>query len=320
MSTQLFVEQHRSGLRETLHPVHAVLHDGEKVRWQVGEDLSCFWRSGCKALQLTTSLLQLPPETLTWLKDEDLAIGGSSHSGEPDHVTRVRRLLKHFGLKPKELRCGGHAPMHAESARKLVRRGEKFTAIHNNCSGKHTFMLAAAAAKGWDRDYRPPEHPLQVENLRRLTEWSGHAPGMATDGCGVPTFHQPLSAMARTFQRLSAEMGDPGSLPGRIGRAMSQFPELTSGRGRLDRWVVRTAKEPLAVKVGAEGLFCIALPERKEGLVVKVGSGNSDAIGVAVATVMEHLYPGILGGEMPPEATLKNVVGNVVGERRGLWT
>lgn len=289
------------------------------MRWATGPDLASFWRSGCKPMQLITSLEQLPPALVAALDDEDLAVGAASHSGQPVHVERVTALLARFGLDEAGLRCGAHWPMHEPSTHALLRVGQPCRAIHNNCSGKHTFMLAAATARGWDPDYLPLAHPLQQANLARLTAWMEHLPGTAVDGCGVPTFHAPLSAQARAFSRLAEAMATGEGLAARVGQAMARHPLYTSGEGRLDLRVVQGSTEPLAVKVGAEGLFCIARPDRRQGIAVKVHTGNGDALAVAVRAVLDEVAPGLLAPVDWPFAEVRNVVGRVVGERRAVW-
>jgi L-asparaginase II len=69
--------------------------------------------------------------------------------------------------------------------------------------------------------------------------------------------------------------------------------------------------------VGAEGLFCIALPERREGLAIKVHTGNADALAVAVHAVL--LQHGVRLEAPWPWATVSNVRGAIVGERRAVW-
>jgi L-asparaginase II len=310
----LEVRQVRGGLVETTHAVSAVVHDGERATWSVGPDLASFWRSACKALQLTTSLECLDADLADALPEEDLAVGASSHSGQPMHIARVEALLARFGLDASGLRCGAHWPMHEPSARALP----SISAVHNNCSGKHTFMLAAAISQSWDPDYLPPEHPLQARNRARIEEWSGCRAGVAVDGCGVPTFHHPLSAQARAIARLAHEMR-AGSLAGRVGWAMARHPDLVSGTGRLDLLVVRQSREPMAVKVGAEGLFTIAMPESGIGIAVKVHTGNNDALAVAVRAVLDEVAPGVMQGDWPWHV-VKNVARRAVGQRLAAWT
>lgn len=309
----------RGGLAETAHPVSAALVRGDRVEWSVGPDIEGFWRSSSKPMQLLTSLEALPADAVAALADEDLAIGAASHSGQPVHVARVAAVLDRFGLDEADLRCGAHWPMHEASARALAVQAGACRAIHNNCSGKHAFMLAAARARGWSPDYLPLAHPLQQANLARIAEWMAHLPPTAVDGCGVPTFHGPLSAMARAWGRLAAAMADGDGLAGRIGWAMHRHPELVSGEDRLDLAVVRGAREPLAVKIGAEGLFCIARPAARQALAVKVHTGNGDALAVAVRAVLDAVAPGLLAPEAWPWATVRNVAGLAVGERRAEW-
>ncbi|MEZ4251106.1 MAG: asparaginase [Polyangiales bacterium] len=55
-------------------------------------------------------------------------------------------------------------PADARAERgQILREGGRFLSLHNNCSGKHTFIRAATcgARQGWAPDYRDPEHPLQ---------------------------------------------------------------------------------------------------------------------------------------------------------------
>jgi L-asparaginase II len=186
--------------------------------------------------------------------------------------------------------------------------------LHNNCSGKHTFMLAACAAQHWARDYRPLEHPLQQKNRALLESLGGAKLGVGVDGCSVPTFFAPLSAMARTWAALASAVKRDDGVLGRIGHAMHAQPFFVSGSERLDLLVTQRASEPLTVKVGAEGLFCVARLTRGQGLAVKVHSGNADALAVAVKHVLDAV--GVrLSGDWP-WTQVRNVRDVVVGERR----
>jgi L-asparaginase II len=311
---QPVVECGRSGLLESRHPVSAVLIERGAVRWQVGEDLASFWRSACKPLQLSTALRQLSADVVTTLSDEELALGAASHSGQAEHTALVAALLERFGLDAADLQCGAHPPMHEPTARRVPAP----TVLHSNCSGKHTFMLAACLARGWPLDYRPPDHPLQQLNRALLDELGGVSHGVSIDGCSVPTFHAPLSAQARVFWHVAEAMagrGDP--LLGRIGWAMQRAPFYMSGSDRLDLAVVERAAEPLTVKVGAEGLFCIARPLQSQALAIKVHSGNGDALAVAVRALLDRVGVPLEGDW--PWATVRNVRDVPVGERHLVW-
>lgn len=319
------VEQRRGGEVETVHPFSAVFHpyDGSPPRrW--GPDVASYWRSSSKPVQLVASLTCLDPALVAALPAEDLALGAASHSGQPEHVQRVRALLGRLGVEEGGLRCGAHPPMHEAAARALYASGGAPSVLHNNCSGKHSFMLAAAVARGWDRDYLPAAHPLQRAIWARLDRWGGVPWRLAVDGCGVPTGHGPLSAQARTWAVMGAARvgrGSPGldegdaPLVARVLDAMAAHPRLMSGEGRLDERVVEASGGRLAVKVGAEGLFCVAAAEG--ALAVKVHSGNGDALAVAVRASLDRFLPGWGRVEGPwPGEEVRNVAGLLVGERR----
>lgn len=311
--------QWRGDCVESVHPISIVaVSDGDVILAE-GDDRETAFRSACKPHQLAVSLSELgdPP-----LSSRHLAVGAASHSGEPAHTKLVQEILDRFGAKAEGLRCGAHPPAHAPSAEAILRAGGAFTDLHNNCSGKHAFMLSAALHNGWDLDYRAPDHPLQIRIKERLGAWASRAPTTATDGCGVPTFVLPLSAAARAWGAIARAMraarsggGDAwDSRLARAGWAMAEHPEITSGTGRLDLSLVSNAREPMAVKIGAVGLFCVALPERGIGFAVKAHSGSTEALPVAVEWALSRLAPGAF--ERPASwehALVRNVVGKIVG-------
>lgn len=317
------VIQTRGGCVEAIHPSSAVVVHAGRVELLVGDDRETTFRSAAKPFQLAVSLESLDDPEVT---PEELAIGAASHSAEPAHVARVEALLARFGLDATALRCGAHPPVHVPSAEAILRAGGRFTDLHNNCSGKHTFMLAACAHRGWDRDYLPPEHPLQRRNRAMLTEWMSHEPGTAVDGCGVPTFFQPLTAVARAWWRVARAMrdledgitADPWTRRlGRVGLAMARHPELTSGTGRLDLDVVTASREVMAVKIGAMGLFCIAIPRRDTAVALKVHSGVSEALPALVAWALARVATDTWA---EPAAWSLRAVRNVVGREVGAWS
>lgn len=305
------IEQVRATSVESVHPWSAVaLAHGHVVR-QWGEPVATTWRSAAKPVQLDVSLSVLgdPPVPMPWL-----ALGAASHSGEPVHTQMAAEILKYFHLEPANLRCGTHPPAHTPSAEAILRAGGHFTDLHNNCSGKHAFMVAAAQHAGWPLDYRPELHPLQLRIRQRVVDLCQAEPVLSVDGCGVPTFSLPLAAIARAWSEIAAAMQAGDTRLGRIGLAMAAHPELTSGTDRLDLAVVRRARLPLAVKVGAGGVFCIALPDVQVGLAIKIHSGAAEALPVAIDAVLAEIWPQAWPAEtgwQPLE--VRNVVGRLVG-------
>ncbi len=298
---------------ESRHPWSAIAVRSGQIVYQAGPDGLTPWRSAAKPIQLATCLELLGDP---WLAAEELAVGAASHSAQPVHLRWVREILARFDVAESDLRCAPHPPMHTPSADEVLRLGDRFGDIHNNCSGKHAFMLATASRSGWPLDYRPPDHPLQQHIAARVREWSGAVPGLALDGCGVPTFCLPLSAIARAWSVVAEAMADDldRTRLGRIGRAMAEHPELASGTDRLDASVVRHAQTAIATKIGAGGVFCIAVPDRGLGLAVKVWSGSTEALPAAVSCALAEVAPDVW--QEPPAwrfVEVRNVAGRLAG-------
>jgi len=309
------IHQYRGDCLETSHPVRGVaICDGDPS-WQTGAPARSPWRSAAKPLQLWCSLEQAGDPELSEL---ELALGASSHSGQPFHVDALRALMARLGVEESWLKCGPERPMHGPSADALLRAGQPFLDVHNDCSGKHVMMLKACAVNGWELEYRPEDHPLQRRIAEAASEWCGEVPELAVDGCGVPALCLSIAGMARFWARMATAMADaPESRLGRIGWAMANRPRWTSGDERLDLAVVRGAREPMAVKIGAQGVFCIALPERRMGLALKCLSGDEGALAVAVEAALAEAAP---GAWERPEGWQGHEVRNVVGRVVGEWT
>ncbi len=308
------VVQRRGGHTEGVHPFSAVaVQDGQVVD-RLGDTVRSTWRSAAKPFQLRESLAVLGDPVVS---AQELAIGSASHTAEAVHLDAVRRVLTRFGRRAEELRCAPHPPLYRPAADALVRRGEPLTDLHNNCSGKHAFMLAAAAHAGWELDYRPPDHPLQRGIRARLVALCEEEPLHGVDGCGVPTFDLSLVAFGRAWEVLArAWSGEGDPVLQAIAVAMHDHPELVSGSGRLDLDVSRGAREPLIIKIGAQALHCVALPARRLSVIVKVHSGEESALASATRTALETFAPGAF--VPPPDwdwERVRNVAGQVVGDR-----
>ena len=314
----------RGGFVETTHDVRAVaIAHGEdhtaRVVYESGAPIRSTWRSAGKPLQLWASLQAMDDPSFPF---EDLAIGASSHSGQDGHVERIRALLERFGACETELLCGAEPPAHRPTREAMLRDDAAALDLHNDCSGKHAFMLGACHHQGWSLAYREPEHPLQQRIIAQTAAWTEETPDLAIDGCGLPTFIVSIAGMARAWARLATITadghfrGEPDPRGQNIGRAICAHPWLTSGDDRIDLAVAQRACEPFAGKIGARGVFCISLPARRIGIAIKVLSGNEDALAVAIPAVLERVAPGAIKEvDRWPWAEIKNVVGRRVGQR-----
>jgi L-asparaginase II len=147
--------------------------------------------------------------------------------------------------------------------------------IHHNCSGKHALGLALCVVEDWPVEgYLDAEHPLQRAMADAVADALGVvAPPQAIDGCGMPTFHAPLAALARAFGRLAGgDLGAPGL---RVAAAMRAHPGLVAFPGAIDTELM--AATPVIAKIGAEGVIALGCEDGR-GVAVKVADGALRAL------------------------------------------
>jgi L-asparaginase II len=226
--------------------------------------------------------------------DAELAVICASHSGEPRHVEVVNRILAKIDCTEEDLECGAHWPFHRPAADALRRTGQAPTRIHNNCSGKHAGMLAWAKHHAIEtRGYIRADHPVQRRICAEIGEWVGSpcdALPVGVDGCGVPSFAQPLTNMAAAYARVVTEAERDSTGPaGRVTRAMTGAPWYVGGTDRLTTRLMRTSEGRLLTKFGAEAVYCVGDRENKLGIAVKVEDGHRRAVGPAVIEVLTQL-------------------------------
>jgi L-asparaginase II len=252
--------------------------------------------------------------------DDELALACASHSGEPVHVATARRLLARAGLDESALSCGPQWPYSEEAARALVRAGEEAGSIHNNCSGKHAAMLATCRHRGWPVDgYAGREHPLQREIAAGMGELMGlelSACPWGVDGCGLPTYGVPLSALARAMARGQAER--PAF--GRNQAAMAAHPLLVGGTGRFDTALLSARGGSLTAKSGGAAVWAAVARPSGPAVAVKLEAGIGPQMApVALAVLAElGLLDGALGADLREHADgeVRNWAGAPVGTTR----
>jgi L-asparaginase II len=295
----ILVEVTRGTIVESRHAGAIAVSDSEGHLLLALGDVArpIYPRSAVKALQ-AIPLIESGAADAFALGEHELAVACASHSGDPVHLDAVRSLLSKAGLDESYLACGAHWPVSEGATRTLVRAGRRPQAIHNNCSGKHAGMLAAAVQLGLDpRSYERPDHPLQVMIARIISETCGTGldrARMGVDGCSVPTWALPLSALARSFARLGTREGltpQRASAARRLVNACFASPVLVAGEGRFDTIVMAALVPAVFVKGGAEGVHCAALPELGLGIALKIDDGAKRATERALSEVLAALLP-----------------------------
>jgi len=222
---------------------------------------------------------------------EELAIFCGSINGQDFQVALVERVLARIGLTPGALQCGIHAPQHRPTAKALAAAGQNPTALHHNCAGKHSGMLAMCVHHGWPvENYLDPEHPLQRLILQTVAETLGLLPEqipVVIDGCGAPVFFVPLRRIAWGYARLAA--APPESPAGTLMAACLTNPRHIAGDGRLETHIMQALPGRVFAKAGAEGGYALALVREGLGVALKIEDGNQRAIAPAIMALLEHL-------------------------------
>jgi L-asparaginase II len=300
MRTPSVVEVTRGSTVESVHRLSiAVVDASGALRAAAGSpDRVVFARSAVKPLQAVPLVADGVLRRYGW-GDAELALACASHSGEARHVELARSMLASLGLDEDALACGAHAPFNDAAARTLRERRERPGRLHNNCSGKHAGMLGLASAHGWSiAGYHTREHPVQLRMLEEMSRWSGVAQDrieVGIDGCGVATFAVPLRALARTFAALAAGARSAAGVEARVVGAMTRYPELVGGTGRLCTELMRMTGGRIFAKVGAEGVYCAGAPGAELGIAIKVEDGAKRAAEPALIEVLRLL--GLIGDE-----------------------
>jgi L-asparaginase II len=272
---------------------YAVIDADGRVAASAGDiDVAVYARSAFKPLQ-ALPVVETGAADRFALTSAELALACASHGGEPIHVTTAAGVLARAGLGAGDLECGAHMPTHVPSQHALIRAGEAPTALHNNCSGKHSAMLATAVHQGEPtKGYIKSDHPVQRRVLRALEEMCGvdlrDAPrGIA--GCRLPQIAIPIRALAHGIARLGApDALSPARAAAckRIGAAIVANPLMLAGTGRFCTRALQIAAGKAIVKTGAEGVYMAAIPAKGLGLALKVEDGAARAAEVLMAALL----------------------------------
>ena len=325
----------RGGIIESAHRGALAVVDADgTVHTQFGDITHpVFPRSAVKVLQALPLVASGAAER--WqLSDEELALACASHGGEPRHAQTAAAMLAKAGVDVAALECGTHWPYHDGAIKALAAAGQTPSALHNNCSGKHSgfVCLGCWMAKDGDRrnflrGYVLPEHAVMREVTAALQATTGYDlahTAVGTDGCSIPTYAVPLRHLAHAFAKVGTGVGlspEHQHAAQRLRAAVAAAPYMVAGTGRFDSRVMERLGARVFCKVGAEGVYCAALPELGLGVAIKMDDGNTArGCEVVMATLIEKLLP--LGDADAAfmrtfsDATLKNWNGIEVGQLR----
>lgn len=321
MSDPVLVEVFRGDRVESAHRGAVAVCDADgRLVLEVGDvSRAIFPRSAVKAIQ-ALPLVESGAADAYGFGDRELALACASHSGEPMHADLAKSMLERIGLDENALECGLHWPLSHDATLALARSGGNPTNLHNNCSGKHSgFLCTCVHGKLDHRGYVGFDHPMQAmirEAMQDVTGAAHDAGNSATDGCSIPTYAAPLRSLAHGFARMASGQGlehSRAQAAKRLMQACMAEPELMSGTGAMDAKLMRAAPGRIFVKIGAEGVYCAAIPELGLGIALKCDDGTGRAAESIVAATLARL----LKGDEALSAELSRLASVEIASRRG---
>jgi L-asparaginase II len=299
----VLAEVTRGPILESFHRgvIVAAEPDGRIITNLGDSNLITSTRSTIKPLQAIPVILSGAADRFQ-MTPREVALLCASHEGESFHTETVTAMLARIGLDESALLCGAHPPFDVDTARQLERDGIPFSQIHNNCSGKHTGMLATAVHLGIGiENYTARDHPVQKEIISIFTRIAGLDEQLPTgiDGCSAPTFGVPLDSLAVAFARLVSPQSatldtDTAEAAKRIVAAMIAHPEMVGGTKRFDTALLRAGRGKLICKIGAEAVYGIGVLPGKEfprglGIAIKMEDGSYRGLGPVVVETLVQL-------------------------------
>ncbi|WP_417207865.1 asparaginase [Antarctobacter sp.] len=309
MTAVPMVEIHRGPLIESWHSGHAVICDG------TGQIVESWGDPGAVVLPRSSSkMIQALPLVTSGaareagLGSDRLALACASHVGATLHSRLVEAWLAERGLSEHDLICGPQASRDKELRHEMIREARAPGRVHNNCSGKHTGFLTLTQHLKAGPDYVDLAHPVQIACREAFEEVTGEtSPGFGIDGCSAPNFATTMVGMARAmaFYASAGTRGDAQSrAAAQLVEAMIAHPMLVAGEGQACTLLMQTAKEPVAIKTGAEGYYVAILPKRGMGIAAKIVDGATRASECVIAALLVRL--GVLEAAHPDVARFLN--------------
>src|SRR5512138_1499708 len=193
MTAQPLFELTRGNVVESVHYGSiAVVDANGKLITSCGDPYEvAFLRSSAKPFQALPFVERGGVEYFKFTSPE-LAISCASHEGSDMHVQTVEGMQRKVGIEERHLQCGVHLPGDVKALKSLIINNQPPTPNRNNCSGKHTAMLAHARMRDLHvENYLDLDHLVQQDIFATFADMC-HLPmadvRLGIDGCSAPNF------------------------------------------------------------------------------------------------------------------------------------
>jgi L-asparaginase II len=204
--------------------------------------------------------------------------------------------MEKIGIKTEDFLCGAEPSINIEYALIQARNNVTLYQIHNDCSGKHSGMLATCIHKGYSiKEYTSPNHPIQ-QDIKKIVSYMCNIEEnkiiIGVDGCDVPVFGMPLIHIAQAYARFTTpsileENYKDSAI--KIFNAMNNHPEMIAGTNGFCTELIKNTNRKLIGKLGAEGVYCVGIKDKDIGIAVKMECGSIRALSSVVIKILEDL-------------------------------
>lgn len=200
------------------------------------------------------------------LSDKEIAIFCGSHAGSPIHIEILKKVMKRFQIKVNDFELSAQEPLDTRNF-----TGRK-TKLHNNCSGKHLFMLLMCKYLGYSlKNYTSAEHPIQKLIHKKQTELSEFKSDfLSYDGCGTPLWALSARDIIKAYFNIFHQ-----KKYNKIITAILKNPDIYGGFNRLDTKIIKLSKGKLFSKVGAGGFVIVYNFKKDEIFLLKLTQNNN---------------------------------------------
>ena len=286
---KLYCNVTRNNNIESRHEIYAVaINDTGKLIFSIGDPnyITCA-RSTLKPFQASATISFGAAQQANFSQKE-ISLMCASHNGEDIHIELAQSMAKKLFIGEEHYQCGVHKPyiLFYNKTKSI----KKLTAFHNNCSGKHSGMLAIAKQQKVNpKNYILPEHIVQKKifiYIKRLLQKKNIIYGI--DGCGAPTPFLSLREIAFLFQGLGKKINKEFQI---IYESMHNNPYIIAGKSRFDTKFIEVLKGRGICKVGGEGVRGLAIKTKEYGnigIALKVLDGSQRAVDIATMCILEH--------------------------------
>ncbi len=316
----------RGPLTESIHRGDAVVvNKYGQILASIGDPFkTTYIRSAGKPLQTLNVVVSGAADHFGFT-DAEIAIMCASHYGEPFHRETILSILKKMDQPLEALQCGSTLSIKAEYAKELIASHFDLKPYNNDCSGKHSGMLATCLMKHYPLEgYTLIDHSVEQDilaTIAHMCQIPAEEIALGVDGCSVPVHGMPLYNMALGFARLAdpAELEEPLQMAcRRVYDAMNAAPEMVAGTDGFCTELMHHTNGKLIGKLGAEAIYCIGVRDGGLGIAVKIEDGNYErALNPSVMRILEDLNiltdAELKALESFREPPVKNNLGALVG-------